>query len=126
MRWSEYTTRILLEIDNESFYLGELKNVQRRGTEIKASCPFVELHEDRDDKNPSLTVNLDKGVYYCNTCKSKGNVHTFYKSVYNLTNEEAWFKLGDELKVPRPDGSKLPKPAIELGLVTQYHKTAMF
>lgn len=125
MRWVEYTNRILAEIDNEAFFLNELKNIQRRGNEIKASCPFVELHEDKQDKNPSLTVNLDKGVYYCNTCKSKGNIHTFYKAVYGLSNEEAWFSLGDGLNIPRPDGTKPTRPQIETGLINSYHTSLM-
>lgn len=125
MRWSDYTNRILAEIDNEAFYLNELSNIQRRGQEIKAECPFKDLHESKTDNNPSLTVNLDKGVYYCNSCHSKGNIHTMYKLLYNLSNEEAWYSLGDALKIPRPDSSKPTRPAIELGLVTEYHRRLM-
>lgn len=125
MRWSEYTNRILAEIDNEAFFLNELKNVQRRGQEVKAECPFKELHESQTDNNPSLTVNLAKGVYYCNSCHSKGNIHTMFKSLYGLSNEEAWFQLGDSLKIPRPDGSKPTRPDIEVGLVQEYHKRLM-
>jgi hypothetical protein len=126
MRWSEYTNRILAEIDNEAFFINELKNAQRRGNELKAECPFAaELHEGKTDENPSFTVNLDKGVYYCNTCHSKGNVHTFYKLVYGLSNEEAWFNLGDALKIPRPDGTKPARPEIDVGLVAQYHRALM-
>ena len=125
MRWSEYTNRILAEIDNEAFFLNELKNVQRRGQEIKAECPFKELHESQTDNNPSLTVNLAKGVYYCNTCHSKGNIHTMYKYLYGVSNEEAWFQLGDGLKIPRPDGSKPTRPEIEVGLIQDYHQKLM-
>lgn len=125
MRWSDYTNRILAEIDNEAFFLNELKNVQRRGYEIKAECPFKELHESQSDKNPSLTVNLDKGVYYCNTCHSKGNIHTMYKQLYGVSNEEAWFNLGDGLQIPRPDSTKPTRPDIEVGLVSKYHQALM-
>ena len=125
MRWSEYTNRILAEIDNEAFFMNELKNIQRRGQEIKAECPFKELHEAQTDNNPSLTVNLAKGVYYCNSCHSKGNIHTMYKHLYGLSNEEAWFQLGDALKIPRPDGTKPARPDIEVGLVQEYHKRLM-
>ena len=64
IKWPDYRNSILAEIDNEAFFINELKNVQRRGSEIKAECPFKDLHESRTDNNPSLTVNLDKGVYY--------------------------------------------------------------
>lgn len=125
MRWSDYRNRILSEIDTEAFFLNELTNVQRRGNEVKAECPFKSLHESQTDNNPSLTVNLAKGVYYCNSCHSKGNVHTMYKELYNKTNEEAWFDLGDALKIPRPDGSKPTRPDIEIGLVQMYHQKLM-
>lgn len=125
MNWSDYRNRILAEIDNEAFFLNELTNVQRRGNEIKAECPFKDLHESKTDNNPSLTVNLDKGVYYCNSCHSKGNIFTMYKQLYNLSNEEAWFSLGDSLKIPRPDGSKPTRPDIEVGLVNHYHQRLM-
>lgn len=125
MRWTDYTNRILAEIDNEAFFVGELTNVQRRGSELKAECPFKDLHESQTDENPSLTVNLSKGVYYCNTCHSKGNIHTMYKMMYGKTNEEAWYDLGDGLKIPRPDSARPTRPDIETGLVSQYHQALM-
>lgn len=125
INWTEYTNKILAEVDNEAFFLNELKNVQRRGMEVKAECPFKELHQSQTDNNPSLTVNLAKGVYYCNSCQSKGNIHTMLKSLYNLSSEEAWFQLGDALKIPRPDGTKPTRPYIETGLVQAYHSALM-
>ena len=125
MNWTDYRNRILAEIDNEAFFMDELKRVQRRGNEIKAECPFKELHQSQSDDNPSLTVNLSKGVYYCNTCHSKGNIHTMYAALYGLSKEEAWFRLGDALNIPRPDGSKPTRPDIDTGLVTDYHQRLM-
>lgn len=125
MLWSDYTNRILAEIDTEAFFISELKNIQRRGLEAKAECPFKDLHESQTDNNPSLTVNLDKGVYYCNSCHSKGNVHTMYKQLYGLTNEQAWFQLGDALNIQRPDNTKPTRPDINVGLVQSYHTALM-
>lgn len=122
MLWKDYTNRILAEIDNEAYFLNELKKVQRRGNEVKAECPFKELHESQTDENPSLTVNLSKGVYYCNSCHQKGNIHTMHKQLYSLTSEEAWFQLGDALNIPRPDGTKPARPDIEPGLAAAFHK----
>lgn len=125
MNWQTYRNRILSEIDNEAFFLDELEDVQRRGNEVKAKCPFSYLHEAGTDNNPSFTVNLAKGTYYCNSCHSKGNIYTFYKERYNLKPEEAWLKLGDALNIPRPDGSKPTRPDIETGLVADYHSRLM-
>lgn len=105
--------------------MSELKSVHRRGTELKAECPFKELHENNTDNTPSLTVNVDKGVYYCQTCHSKGNVHTMYKALYGLDNEQAWFELGDALKIERPDSTKPARPEIDRGLISEYHQALM-
>ena len=125
MRWSEYRNLILAGVDNEAFYMGELVGAKRRSNELKAECPFKDLHASQTDNNPSLTVNLAKGVYYCNSCHSKGNVHTMIMHVYNLSKEEAWFKLGDALDIQRPDGTKPTRPDIETGLIASYHKNLM-
>lgn len=125
MNWTDYRNKILAEIDNEAFYLSELKNINRRGSELKASCPFKDLHENSSDDTPSLTVNVDRGVYFCQTCHSKGNVHTLFKSLYGLTNEEAWFKLGDELRIPRPDSTVPTRPDIDMGLISYYHQNLL-
>lgn len=125
INWSEYRNRILADIDVEAFMLNELTDVQRRGYEIKARCPFPQRHEGHTDNNPSFTANLNTGVWYCNSCHSKGNIHTLYKELYGKTNEEAWFDLGDGLKIPRPDGSKPTRPDIDPGLAREYHKRLM-
>ncbi len=125
IRWSDYTTKILASVDNEAYFTSILNNMQGRGQEVKAECPFKELHESQSDNNPSLTVNLQKGVYYCNSCHSKGNIHTMYRYLEHKTAEEAWFDLGDALKIPRPDGTKPARPDIEPGLVQEYHSALM-
>jgi hypothetical protein len=125
IRWTDYTNRILSEVDNEAYFISVLSDVQRRGLEIKAECPFKELHESFTDNNPSLTVNVSKGVYYCNSCHSKGNIHTMLRKLDGLSNEEAWFQLGDALKITRPDGTKPTRPEIEPGLAQVYHRALM-
>ena len=41
-------------MDNEAYYLSVLHRIQRRGQEVKAECPFKDLHESQSDNNPSL------------------------------------------------------------------------
>lgn len=125
MRWDEYRNIILATVDNEAFFLAELDDVNRRGHELKAKCPFAHLHESSVDNTPSLTVNIDSGIYYCQTCHSKGNVHTMLMWLYKFSATEAWFKLGDALNIERPDSDKPVRPDIEPGLDTMYHKDLM-
>jgi len=35
LTWKDYRNRILAEIDNEAFFMSELKNIHRRGSELK-------------------------------------------------------------------------------------------
>jgi hypothetical protein len=42
-----------------------------------------------------------------------------------ISSEEAWFMLGDSLKIPRPDGTRPTRPDIEPGLAQQYHRALM-
>lgn len=43
-------------------------------------CPF------HNDKNPSLSLDNEKGVFYCFGCKAKGDLVTFYKMLKELQN----------------------------------------
>jgi hypothetical protein len=125
MKWEQYRDKILATINNEEYYLSVLEKVDVHGShEIKASCPFTQLHMGNKDNNPSLTVNLLKGTYYCQTCKSKGNVHTFHMLTNNMTKAEAWFDLGDALGIERPvDGES--RPLIDPSIISAYHMNLM-
>ena len=123
MKWAEYRNKILELVDTEAFYLSEMPDGTRHGdSEYKTKCPFPELHEGGVDKNPSFTVNLDTGVYYCNTCHSKGNVHTYYRTKYNKSSKEAWFFFGDNLGLSRPEGEELYSDTIDPEVALRWHK----
>lgn len=123
MKWAEYRNKILELVDVEAFYINELPDGTRHGdSEYKTRCPFPELHEGGTDNTPSFTVNLDTGVYYCNTCHSKGNVHTYYRTKYNKSSKEAWFFFGDALNIPRPDGEELYSDTIDPEVALRWHR----
>lgn len=90
--------------------------ITSRGVGVsKAECPFKELHESQSDNNPSLTVNLQKGVYYCNSCHSKGNIHTMYRYLEHKTAEEALVWPWWCLKIPFvPMGTKPASSTLNL------------
>lgn len=123
MKWKDYCNKILTTIDAEAFFIDEFKTknlvYHRNGEEIKAQCPFVEKHLKGQDSNPSFTINVSNGVYFCNACGSKGNIHTYYMITRNLTKQEAWYELGDALNIERPTtvDSRL---GIDPGLPTLY------
>lgn len=63
-------------------------------SELTVRC-FSGLHED---KNPSLSINLDKGVYNCFSCGFKGNIHQFFSGLGISKVPETVSKLGVRLK----------------------------
>ena len=128
MRWKEYRNRILTGIDPESFYLDELKqrNIQysRHGNELKSACIWPERHLSGQDTNPSFTINLSTGVYFCNACGSRGNIHTFYMQTRGLSKQDAWYALGDALGLERPVDTD-SRPGIDPALPVKYHAALM-
>ena len=128
MRWKEYRQRILTGIDPESFYIDELKKLNitfsRHGNELKSTCPWPERHLSGQDTNPSFTINLGTGVYYCNACGSRGNIHTFYMQTRQLSKQDAWYALGDALDFERPVDTD-SRPGIDPGLPVQQHVALM-
>lgn len=121
MTWKEFRNKILDTIDTESYYRSVLKGLEINGQEAKASCPYKELHANKEDKNPSFTVNLEKGIYVCQTCGQKGNVFTLYKHLNKRSSKEAWIDLGKELNIELPKDVKAT-PEIDEGLVYKWHK----
>jgi hypothetical protein len=120
--WEKYKRSILEQIDFRSFYVDNLgadacEDVSQ--TEIRALCPF------HDDKKPSFSINVEKGFYYCHSCKAKGNIFSYIMNRYNKTYEETCFLLGDSLGLQRPRSKKPERPPIDLSLVATYHKQLM-
>ncbi|MDA8170505.1 MAG: AAA family ATPase [Nitrospiraceae bacterium] len=64
---------ILSRLDIRAYYAGELSTLKANGNnQAQALCPF---HED---KNPSLSINLETGDFHCFGCDKKGSVFDFY------------------------------------------------
>ncbi|MFQ5556907.1 MAG: CHC2 zinc finger domain-containing protein [Acidimicrobiales bacterium] len=58
--------------------VAEHTDIKRSGRQWMARCP---LH---GEKTPSLSVNPEKGVYYCFGCGRSGDAITFVQEVDNL------------------------------------------
>ena len=48
------------------------------------------IHSESD---PSMSVNIAKGVYFCHGCGAKGNAYTYLTEVRGLSSKKAWKKL---------------------------------
>jgi len=68
---------ILSRLDFRALYakeLGRLKN--GRGDQAMARCPF------HDDTTPSLSLNLQSGLWQCFGCQAGGDVFSFIQKKY--------------------------------------------
>ena len=59
-----------------------LKNVRPSGPEnIMAICPFHRKADGSEEKTPSFSMSVTKGVYYCHQCHEKGGLRKFLKEM---------------------------------------------
>jgi hypothetical protein len=54
---------------------------------VSAHCPF---HED---KNPSISLNLAKGVWNCHSCGKSGGMLDFERAMMGTDSETAWSEI---------------------------------
>lgn len=66
-----------------------LRKVKIRGDEIHASCVFLGKHFNGEDKHPSFSVNISKGVFNCFTCNSRGTIEDLVSYVKKVSISQA-------------------------------------
>ena len=72
-------SELLARLDKKTFYKTLVPSLKENGrSEVVGLCPF------HDDKNPSLSVNLDSGLFNCFSCGNGGDVFTFYQKVKGI------------------------------------------
>jgi DNA primase len=74
----------MINLEQLAIELG-LKRVKIRGEEIHASCPFPENHLSGSDRHPSFAINVEKGVFNCFSCGSKGTIEELVATVRGLS-----------------------------------------
>jgi putative DNA primase/helicase len=89
---------ILARLDIRAFFEGELGELKKKGARWFALCPF---HADTD---PSLSVDLDKGLWHCFGCEAGGDVFSFYMLKHGVDFKEALEALGERTGI-RGQGS---------------------
>ena len=59
-----------------------LKKIRRVGNDnISAICPFHVKADGSEERGPSFSMSLSKGVWHCFTCQMSGTFHTFLHDV---------------------------------------------
>lgn len=110
---SYYSQDLVEEIRSRSDIVdvisGYLK-LQKKGSNYVGVCPF------HNDKNPSMSVNQPRQMYYCFSCGAGGDVFKFVMDYENLTFPEAMKVLADRagIKLPEQDMSRETKQQTDL------------
>lgn len=99
-------------IDIKKIYADVLTGKENlNASEIQVCCPF---HED---KNPSMSINTETGVYYCHGCGETGSPTWYYMKRKGLTYPQALEEL--ELDNNSYYGTK-PKPKAKEQTIIDY------
>ncbi len=95
-----YTEQLIEEVRRQSDIveiIGEAVRLKKQGRSFVGLCPF---HPDR---NPSMHVNSDIGLFKCFACGKGGNVITFMIEYHRLNFQEAIKSLADRAHISLPD-----------------------
>ena len=74
-------------------------SLKRSGKNYIGLCPF------HDDKNPSLYVNEEKGLYHCFSCGAGGDIFSFLMNYNNISFKEAVEELASKLNIEIKEGT---------------------
>jgi len=73
---------ILKALSLKTYYTSELASLRISADKGMALCPF---HED---KNPSLSIDMETGVYHCFGCEASGDVFSFHMEKHRLPGRQ--------------------------------------
>jgi putative DNA primase/helicase len=90
--------QILSRLNKEDFYKNLVPSLKVNGKpEALGLCP---LH---DDHNPSLSVNLETGLFRCFSCDAKGDLFIFYQKFKDVDFPTALKEIGKMAGVAESD-----------------------
>lgn len=88
-RIPEETIEKIIQSNNIVDVISEFVPLKKTGHNYMGVCPF------HNDKGPSLSVSMEKGVYHCFGCGASGNAITFIMKIRNLEYIDAVRYLAD-------------------------------
>lgn len=94
--------------------------VKREGKRFKACCPF------HDDRTPSLSIDPERGTYYCFACGQKGDALDYVQRTEHLSFPEAARSLATRLGlgglpgIEAQEAPPVPRPLEVLELAQQH------
>jgi DNA primase len=95
-------------IDYRTFYLRYCPEARVSGARLQALCP-IPAHAHSGKGHPSLSIDLQHGLFNCFSRDEGGDAITFYELMHNMTFARAVRELARELGL---DGGKARKPSL--------------
>ena len=91
---------VLSRLDQAGYFASEVEGlVHLKGDEHQALCPF------HKDSNPSLSINVATGKWFCHGCNAKGDLFTFYMKKHSVTFQTAISELARRAGLNGGNGS---------------------
>lgn len=84
-------------------FLSQYLNIKKRGKNYVALCPF------HPDKNPSLNISREKGLFHCFGCGAGGTIYHFVMKIENVNFERAVEIVANWANVEIPSFETLKK-----------------
>jgi len=94
-------------------------SVKKSGRGFVGLCPF------HDDKNPSMHVDEDKGLFHCFSCGAGGDIFGFYMRYNNISFPEALTELARRANVEISKTPVKPKDNSPIGPLYKLNKVAL-
>ena len=89
--------KIIDNLDLNSFFESYIPSLRSTNmVQAKGLCPF------HDDHNPSLSVNLEDGLYNCFACGASGDAISFYMKINNVDFKTALKEIGEMVGIKEP------------------------
>jgi DNA primase len=109
-RWLELRDEIKRRIDYRSFYLRYCPEARQAGARLHSLCP-IPAHAHSGKGHPSLSVDLQQGLFNCFSRGEGGDAFTFYELMHGVTFAEAVRALARDLGLDAGGGQRRPSLA---------------
>ncbi len=109
-RWLELRDEIKRRIDYRTFYLRYCPEARQTGGRLQSLCP-IPAHAHSGKGHPSLSVDLQQGLFNCFSRGEGGDAFTFYERMHGVTFAEAVRRMARELGVGVKGGARRPSLA---------------
>jgi DNA primase len=97
-RLRELSEEIKSRIDYRSFYLRYCPDARTSGTRIQSLCP-IPTHTHSGKGHPSLSIDLQRGLFHCFSRDEGGDAIRFYELMRGVSFSQAVREMASELGV---------------------------